>query len=387
MHKRRVSLLGLLLAALVGCVSPTPGATGTPKPSGATTPVAVATATLPATAVTPTAGPAPSVSPTGHVTVEGPLVAGGYPIKALALAAGSPLRYATPADGLACSDDGGQTWRRVSDLALPLPLISPHEPRTLYAGAMASCYQGGPDPIFRRSTDGGETWQELAGGRGIGPVAEHPTNPGTLYGVSCTGLHLSSNGGETWQATGPTQGWVVTSILPLATDPLRFLAVLTSEGGTSHFAFFDAAGQLAQDLPQGFSFWGVGALAQAGGTLFLANATAVWRSEDGVQWQPFADGLADVTVATDPLTAGVSEQDMQRGFGLLALAVDPAWPERLALGAVRGLYTSEDRGEHWRPIGAEVLGQLKVSRVAWDPAAPGIVYATTTQGVYAVRVP
>jgi len=168
---------------------------------------------------------------------------------------------------------------------------------------------------------------------------------------------------------------------------VRFLAVLTSEGGTSRLAWFGEAGKPLPDPAPGLTFWGRGVLAQSGHALFLADSTAVWRSDDGGNhWLAFKDGLADVVLAADPLTSGVSQEDSQRGFGLLALAADTAHPQRLALGTVRGLYLSEDRGEHWRPFAREALGHLKVTDLAWDPATPSTLYATTPQGVFTVWV-
>ncbi|HOG47370.1 MAG TPA: hypothetical protein PLJ35_06485 [Anaerolineae bacterium] len=389
MYKLRIGLAGVLLAVLIGC-TPTPAAVT--RNAAALSPQAVATSpgAEPATPVpTAMASPTPAASSSPQPSEKGPLAADGEPIKALALAApGSPVRYALLADGVARSTDDGASWHVVSGLVVPGLLVSPHDARTLYAGASPSCYKDEPAPLFRASSDGGETWQDLPGGEGIRPVAEHPARPGLLYGTSCAGMSVSRDGGQTWEVTGPTTGWDITSILALPGEPLGFLAVLTSEGGSSHLAWFDEDGRLTRDLAEGLTFWGRGALAQAWPALYVADSTGVWRSDDaGAQWQQFKDGLADVLLSVDPLTDMVPEADWQRGYGLFALAVDPARPERLALGTVRGLYLSDDRGEHWQPCGAELLGQAKVSAVAWDPAAPGTLYATTPGGVYAVHVP
>jgi len=381
MHGIRVGLIGVLVVVLLGCGPETPvPQPPSATPHGATVPSATG-------APEPTATAAPAVSPTPRPSVEGPLDVGGQPARALALTAGSPVRYALLAGGLARSDDGGATWKQVSTQALPRLLVSPHDPLTLYSGDVPPCLKGGPDPIFRRSSDGGQTWVDLPGGQGIRPVAEHPQRRGTLYGISCNGFQLSADGGQAWQLTGPTMGWDITALLPVAGDTVRFLAAVTSEGGTSRLAWFGEDGKALPDPAPGLTFWGRGVLAQCGHALFLADSTAVWRSDDGGNhWAAFKDGLADVVLASDPLTTGVSQEDSQRGFGLLALAADPHRPQRLALGTVRGLYLSEDRGEHWRPFAAETLGQLKVTDVAWDPAAPGTLYATTPQGVLTVRV-
>ena len=384
MRITRGLVASVLLAAAVGC-SQAPTATPAPAP---VLPTAALTSTPPPTA-TPAPPPAATATPpvTPQPAAAAPLAVEGQALRALVLVPGSGVRYGLLARGLALSEDGGRTWRRVTGLTLPAPLVSPHDYRTLYAGDIPSCYRDDAQPIFRRSTDGGASWQELAAGRGIRPVAVHPDRATMLYGISCAGLNVSRDGGQTWQTTGPTQGWDITDILPLTAGQLRFLAILTSEGGTSHLAWFDAEGRLAQNLTQGLTFWGRGVLAAAGSTLYLADSVGVWRSDDGATWKQFREGLADVALAADPLQEGVPEAAMQRGFGLFALAPDPADGRRLALGTVRGLYVSEDRGEHWRPASVEALAQRRIDQVAWDPVAPGTLYATTAEGVYAVRLP
>ena len=377
----RGSLLAILLGALLGCVPATPA--GPTLPSAVATPQQQAPSPSPTALITPTSLPA-------RAEAVGPLTVDGQLLTAVVVVPGSTVRYGVLGQGLARSEDRGQAWRQVSDRSLPLPVVSPRDPATLYAGDSPSCYKDEAKPSFWRSTDGGRNWVELQAGQGIKPVAvvAGAGGPDRLYGVSCEGLFSSPDGGETWELTGPTLGWDITSILPIRDGDLRFLAVLTSEGGASHLAWFDQDGRLARDLSEGFNFWGVGVLAQADSTLYIADSTGVWRqTEPDGEWQRFAEGLEDVVLATDPMTEGLSEADVTRGFGLFALAPDPSNPRRLALGTVRGLYFSEDGGEHWSPAGLEALAGSRINRLAWDPSAPGVLYATTPGGVLVVRLP
>jgi photosystem II stability/assembly factor-like uncharacterized protein len=270
-------------------------------------------------------------------------------------------------------------------------LVSSRDPSTLYAGHRPSCYKDGDDQSFWRSTDGGQSWVRLQAGEGIMPVATLPDTAGQperLYGISCGGLNVSTDGGETWELTGRTMGWDITSILPILNGRVRFLAVLTSEGGSSHLAWFDADGRLEENLFTGFNFWALGHLARAGSRLYIANSTGVWRQDDaGGEWQRFRAGLEDVVLEVDPAEVGLSEEDARRGFGLLALAPDPANPQRLALGSVRGLYISLDGGEQWLPFETDELAGVRVDQLAWDLSAPGTLYVTTPGGVFVVRLP
>lgn len=377
-------LLGALSATAVVCASCAPAQMAAPKAAAtaASATTAAPAATQPAlTALLPTATPTPPA-------VEGPLAAAGQPLTGLLILPGSPVRYGLLTSGLVRSEDGCLSWQQVSDLPLPLPLASPRG--TLYAGGVPSCYKDETPPPFRRSADGGSQWDELPAGRGIRPVAAVPGGegqPDTLYGISCAGLNVSADGGETWQSSGPTQGWDITGILPIRDGQLRFLAVLTSEGGSSHLAWFDERGKLEQDLAQGLNFWGSGVPAQAGSALYLADSTGVWRQNAaGGRWELSTAGLEDVVLKANPLNEGVSQEDAARGFGLLALAADPLNPRRLALGTVRGLYVSVDGGERWRPAGGTSLAGARISQVLWDGASPGTLYVTTPGAVYRVRL-
>jgi hypothetical protein len=376
------SVLAIVLVGLLGCQAsglagstPPPTATLTPQQAPGATPTLAASAT-----------PAPPVQP----QVEGPLGINGQPLTAVVAAPGSPVRYGVLGEGLARSDNRGQAWQRVSDVPVVPPVVSPRDPATLYAGDMASCYKDGSAPIFRRSTDGGHSWEELEGGLGIKPVAAIAGEGGhdRVYGINCEGMHLSADSGQTWELTAPTLGLDITSVLPVTNGSLRFLAVLTSEGGSSHLAWFDESGALMPDLVDGLNFWGLGVLAQVGSTLYVGDSTGVWRQrEPGADWERSAQGLEDVVLEADPMTEGLSEADASRGFGLFALAPDPANPERLALGTVRGLYLSEDAGETWSPAGIQALAESRINQVVWEAGAANTLYVTTPGGVFVVRLP
>lgn len=389
MRTLRVGLLILLVASLVACTArpssqPTPPVTSPP----ATAPSPSTALGQPAPTATSAAAPAPEATTTPATPwAEGPLVAEGEFIRGIAIAPGSAVRYGLLGNGLARSDDGGQTWRRVSNAIVHLPLVSPANPDILYAGDFPACLRGDEDPLFYRSTDGGTTWQETPAGRGIRPIAFRPGDPSTIYGISCWAVNVSRDGGVTWEKTGPTQGWDITDILLTEGPDARFLAILTSEGGTSHLAWFNQNGELEQDLTEGLSFWGAGVLASGGSSLYIADATGVRRSDDGGQhWTLFKEGLEDVILSTDPITEGISDAEVARGYGLFALVSDPRDPRRLVLGTVRGVYLSEDRGEHWRPLGIEALARARVNGLDWEPAQPGVLYATTEVGVYRVHL-
>lgn len=113
-------------------------------------------------------------------------------------------------DGIYRSRDGGTTWER---LTAGLPpgdkmdrialTVAPSDGRVLYA--QISTMRSGHLGIFK-STDGGDRWSDVSGGafkherqmQYNNVVAIHPKNPDWVL-AGGVDLHLSQNGGITWQ--------------------------------------------------------------------------------------------------------------------------------------------------------------------------------------------
>jgi photosystem II stability/assembly factor-like uncharacterized protein len=123
--------------------------------------------------------------------------------------------------GVFRSKDGGKTWEKVlfrSDKAGACDLIiDPTNPSVLYAG-MWEAYRkpwtlesGGPGSGIFKSTDGGDTWNEITrnpglpkGTIGIVGITISPANPDRLWAIveaEDGGVFRSDNGGKTWAKT------------------------------------------------------------------------------------------------------------------------------------------------------------------------------------------
>ncbi len=147
------------------------------------------------------------------------------------VAAQGPLWSSGGDRGVFMTKDGGKKWKHVlgdkewtgaTDL-----LIDPRNPEVLYAATwqrhrtVASYMGGGPKSGIHKSTDGGETWTELKGGLPGGTMGKiglaiSPQNPDVLYAaieldLRSGGVYRSANQGATWTkmsdavggATGP----------------------------------------------------------------------------------------------------------------------------------------------------------------------------------------
>ncbi len=122
--------------------------------------------------------------------------------------------------GVYRSKDGGDTWENilyVSDEAGAMDLVmDPSNPRVLYASMWEfyrSPYEmssGGENSGLHRSTDGGDTWEELTnqdnglpgGTIGIIGVAISPVNADRVWAIiehEDGGVYRSDNGGESWR--------------------------------------------------------------------------------------------------------------------------------------------------------------------------------------------
>ncbi|MHB1838871.1 MAG: WD40/YVTN/BNR-like repeat-containing protein [Acidobacteriaceae bacterium] len=105
--------------------------------------------------------------------------------------------------GVYRSDDGGTSWRKITDDPrpamkigggdLPVPVVDPKNPDIVYSASIVTC----------RSEDGGKTWISLRGAPGGDDYQNmwiNPRNPKILLLVSDQGALVSVNGGESWSS-------------------------------------------------------------------------------------------------------------------------------------------------------------------------------------------
>ena len=123
--------------------------------------------------------------------------------------------------GVFKSTDGGKNWKHVlfkSENAGAADLtIDPNNPRVLFASIWQvrrnfwNLTSGGPDSGLWRSMDGGETWEDVSGNKGLpdGPfgrmgVSISPSKPGRVYATveaGEPGVFRSDDYGDTWELT------------------------------------------------------------------------------------------------------------------------------------------------------------------------------------------
>ncbi|MEM7085562.1 MAG: T9SS type A sorting domain-containing protein [Bacteroidota bacterium] len=145
-------------------------------------------------------------------------------------AGGGSLAY--DGDGIYKSEDGGITWetKGLPDVgSIGKVLIDPNDDNTIFVGAMGPLFRDDNNRGVYRSTDAGTTWSQVffvSDVAGVIDMAIHPTDGNIVYAASWerirrpefrqyggagSGLHRSTDGGDTWTEmtsglpTSPTQ--------------------------------------------------------------------------------------------------------------------------------------------------------------------------------------
>jgi photosystem II stability/assembly factor-like uncharacterized protein len=246
------------------------------------------------------------------------------------------------------SESGGLTWESLGVMPGRISSIvaSPADADTVYA----ACEDG----TLLRSTDRGESWEELAvpyevgTGRSLRPaIMLDPSSADRIYVGSAAGAFRSNDGGASWRPIGEA-GFDVRRLAVPAGNPNLIYAqaangVMRSNDGGATWS--DVTGS----LPSAFGF-AVEVHAQEPETIYvvpmksaaedfpLDGKLRVYRSRaGGTKW--------------DPLTTGLPQRDCYVSVAGNAICADTLAPCGLYFGTSGGaVYASSDAGESWMPI-------------------------------------
>jgi photosystem II stability/assembly factor-like uncharacterized protein len=238
--------------------------------------------------------------------------------------------------------------------------IAPTNPTTLYVSA-------GGDGVFK-STDGGDTWSATGLHSSVAALTIDPATPTTLYAETQYGggVFKSADGGDTWSATG-----LDSSVYALAIDPVT--------PGTLYAVRYDHYGVIkstdgghtgsATGLTSGVYALAIDPVTP--GTLYAASPGGLIKSTDG--------GGTWFAINTDlPRMSGSSVIDD------VDLSISPVTPTTLyiraheqeqdcdTIGCLAGnwfSYKSTDGGGSWSGI------YFPAWPLVFDPVAPGTLYA------------
>ena len=122
----------------------------------------------------------------------------GKSIRAFALASGHPeIMVAGALDGVFRSDDGGQSWRKITPNGhaelknFESVAIDPADPGIIYAGTWHLPW---------KTSNGGSTWTNIKKGivddSDVFSIIVDPQQPSVMYASACSGIYKSENAGE-----------------------------------------------------------------------------------------------------------------------------------------------------------------------------------------------
>jgi len=252
------------------------------------------------------------------------------------------------------------------------------EPDTVYAGA--------EDAALFRTTDGGQSWHELAGlrshgtgpqwspgagGMGLHTILLDPTNPERIYiAISAAGTFRTDDGGQTWQ---PINGGLKSQYIPdpdaevghcvhrIALHPSRPDVVFMQK----HWDVMrtDNAGdqwhEISGDLPSDFGF-PIDVHAHEPETIYVVPIES-----DSLHYPP--EGKLRVYRSRtgggdwEPLTRGLPQSNCYLNVLRDAMSVDTLDPCGVYFGTSGGqVYGSADGGDTWNAIVRDLPAVLSV---------------------------
>jgi photosystem II stability/assembly factor-like uncharacterized protein len=249
-----------------------------------------------------------------------------------------------------------------------------------------TCYAGVEDAALFKTTNGGVTWQELAGLRGheSGPdwapgaggmclhtIVLDPANEGRLFcAISAAGTFRSDDGGDTWK---PINQGLVSDFIPNPTAEVGHcvhrIAIHPSNPNTlfmqKHWDVMrsddggDTWREVSGNLPSDFGF-PIAVHAHEPETIYVVPILS-----DSLHYPP--DGKLRVYRSRsggeewEALTKGLPQEHCYVNVLRDAMAVDTIDPCGIYFGTTGGqVYASNDSGDSWEPIVRDLPAVLSV---------------------------
>ena len=335
-------------------------------------------------------------------------------------------------DGIYRSDDAGKTWTHLGlrdGQQIPALAVDPRDPNRLFAAVLGHPYGPNEERGIFRSTDGGQTWQKVLykdENTGGSDIKMDPANPDVLYaclwrarqgpwedgneyGGAGGGIFKSTDGGNTWNklAGGLPEDLVQAYVAIAASNPSRLYSSLANTHGTYIYRSDDAGEhwtQITTDTRPALRIGGgdlaVPVVDPKNPDVVYTTSIVCWRSTDGgktwtgIRGAPGGDDYQNMWINPDnPKTILlVSDQGAivtvnggetwsswynQPTAQLYHVIADDAFPYRVYGGQQEsGSVGTASRGNdgeitfhEWHPVGA-----IEYGYVAPDPLHPRIVY-------------
>ncbi len=357
-------------------------------------------------------------------------------------------------DGIYKSTDGGTTWthlglrdgQQISQMA-----IDPHDPNRLFVAVAGHPYGPNPERGIYRSTDGGQSFEKILYKNenvGAGDVKIDPSDPNIVYATlwearegpwengefsgTNGGVFKSTDGGQSWhQLAGGLPDGIVQAYVAIArSDPKRLFASVATRDKVDLYRSADAGDTwtiaTTDSRPRGRIGGGdlpVPTIDPKNPDVVYMTSTVTWKSTDGGKtWigfrgAPGGDDYQNIWINPNDSNTIILTSDQgaivtvnggeswsswynQPTAQMYHVNADNAFPYRLCSGQQEsGSVCISSRGNDgeitfrdWHPVAAEEYGY-----VVPDPLDPDIVFGgkltrydrRTTQGqnVMPVAIP
>jgi photosystem II stability/assembly factor-like uncharacterized protein len=282
-------------------------------------------------------------------------------------------------DGVYMSSDGGQSWEHKGlekSEHISKIIVHPDDPDTIFVASQGPLWSKGGERGLFKSTDGGETWQNvLSKGEwtGVTDVVMDPRDPDRLYAATWqrhrtvaayvgggpeSGLHMSTDGGETWTEMtkglpSGNMGKIGLAMSPQNPDRLYAAIELDRrEGGVWMSSDRGASWSKQSDAVSGGTgphyYQELYASPHDEGRLFLLSNYTQVSNDHGKTWEYINNDAKHVDDH--------------------ALAFRPDDPDYVIIGSDGGIYESYDEMGSWRFI--DNLPITQFYKVAVDDAEP-----------------
>jgi photosystem II stability/assembly factor-like uncharacterized protein len=288
-------------------------------------------------------------------------------------------RHVGYGDGVYRSRDGGASWENLGlkdSQHVSKILVHPKNPDVVWVAAQGPLWSKGGDRGLFKTTDGGKAWRKVLGAgewTGVTDVAIDPRNPDLLYAATWqrqrtvaaymgggpeSGLHRSTDGGETWEKLkkglpeGPL-GKIGLAISPQSPDVVyAAIEINRRKGAVYRSTDRGTSWEKMSDTVSGGTgphyYQELYASPHAEGRIYLVDVRLQVSDDGGKTFRR------------------VEEKDKHSDNHALAFrANDPGY---LLVGTDGGIYETFDLGESWRFVANLPVTQFY--KVAVDDASP-----------------
>jgi photosystem II stability/assembly factor-like uncharacterized protein len=288
-------------------------------------------------------------------------------------------RHAGFGDGIYVSHDDGKTWKNMgleNSEHLSKIIVHPENSDIVWVASQGPLWSKGGDRGVYKTVDGGKTWKRTLGDAewvGATDMLINPNNPDVLYAATWqrhrtvagylgggpgSGLHKSTDGGETWKALKngipkSNLGKTGLAMSPFNSDVIyAALEMDRTKGGVFISTNAGESWSKQSDAVSGGTgphyYQELIASPHDEGTLYLMNNSALVSYDHG---KTFTN-----------MSRSNQHSDSH------ALAFKPSDPNYLLIGTDGGLYESFDKTESWKYV--RNLPITQYFKIAVDDAVP-----------------